>query len=157
MGGKKGQQQLKKKYPNLIDDQEDYFVEKAENALKEIFSRYDLDKDGCLNRSELDKFAIGCNGKPFDQESVNELTEAFDCNEKGYLTQRGFMEMYFMQSISDPEETWKDIEKHGYNTDFTLTKKDTNNTTPSDKETTTTTTATTTTDNTTTTTTEEQK
>jgi len=109
------------KVNKLIDEDEDYFTEKAEAVLKEIFSRYDSDKDGCLNDKELDAFAVGCNGKPFSASDKTDIAEAFDVNDKGYLTERGFLEMYFMQTTSEPSETMKDILAHGY--DHSLNKK----------------------------------
>ncbi|KAM9969381.1 hypothetical protein ACTFIR_001215 [Dictyostelium discoideum] len=105
----------------LIDEEDDYFSSKAEEALKEIFSRYDKDGDQCLSDDELDDFAIGCNGKPFDKASVSEIKECFDCFDER-LTIKGFMEMYYMQTISEPAETWKDIEKHGYDRQCNLIK-----------------------------------
>ncbi|KAN0029898.1 hypothetical protein ACTA71_008036 [Dictyostelium dimigraforme] len=110
----------------LIDEEDDYFSTKAEEALKEIFSRYDKDGDQCLSDKELDDFAIGCNGKPFDKVSISEIKDCFDCNEKQWLTFKGFMEMYYMQTISEPAETWKDIEKHGYDRQCNLIKNDSN-------------------------------
>ncbi|KAM9988560.1 hypothetical protein ACTFIZ_012287 [Dictyostelium cf. discoideum] len=111
----------------LIDEDDEYFSSKAEEALKEIFSRYDKDGDQCLSDNELDDFAIGCNGKPFDKASVSEIKECFDCSEdKEWLTIKGFMEMYYMQTISEPAETWKDIEKHGYDRQCNLIKNNNN-------------------------------
>ncbi|EGC36196.1 hypothetical protein DICPUDRAFT_22622, partial [Dictyostelium purpureum] len=119
---------IQKKKPStafkLIDKDEDFFSEKAELALREIFSRYDLDKDQCLSEKELDNFAIGCNGKPFDKVSIEEIKENFDVNDKGWLSIRGFLEMYYMQTLSEPTETWKDINKHGYDMKCNLIKKD---------------------------------
>ncbi|KAM9996311.1 hypothetical protein ACTFIY_002512 [Dictyostelium cf. discoideum] len=112
----------------LIDEEDDYFSSKAEEALREIFSRYDKDGDQCLSDQELDDFAIGCNGKAFDRASVSEIKECFDCSEdKEWLTIKGFMEMYYMQTISEPAETWKDIEKHGYDRQCNLIKNNEEN------------------------------
>ncbi|EFA79529.1 hypothetical protein PPL_07580 [Heterostelium album PN500] len=107
------------KLPRLLDNDDDFFIDKAEKALREIFSRYDADNDGMLTIDELNKFAIKCNGKPFDQDSIDSILEAFEC-EQGKLTIRGFLEMYYMQSISEPEETWRDIMAHNYNTKLDL-------------------------------------
>ncbi|KYQ92736.1 hypothetical protein DLAC_11666 [Tieghemostelium lacteum] len=131
--GKKASNNSKSTIPKLIDPDEEYFTEIAEKVLKEIFALYDLDGDGCLSDKELDAFATGCNGQPFDKNSIRDLKDNFDINDKEYLTVRGFMEMYYMQSVSDPQETWKDIEKHGYNRKFekvsstTTTKNDSSN------------------------------
>jgi hypothetical protein len=43
-----------------------------------------------------------------------------DLNSKGYLTLKGFLQMYNLQTSSEPEETWKDLQKHGYDTQLKL-------------------------------------
>eukprot|EP01133_Synstelium_polycarpum_P009112 gene9112-10685_t len=106
--------------PQLLDDQDDFFIEKAEAALNEIFARYDDDKNDALTIDQLNAFAVQCNGKPFDKESLDSIQEAFECTDAGLLTKRGFLEMYYMQTISDPAETWRDISAHGYNTELDL-------------------------------------
>jgi hypothetical protein len=45
---------------------------------------------------------------------VEEIQVSFDCNDKQELTQKGLFEMYFLQSTTEPEETWKDMDKLGY-------------------------------------------
>ncbi|EGG22411.1 hypothetical protein DFA_04532 [Cavenderia fasciculata] len=136
MGKKNNNNKQQQKTPNLLDKEDDYFLESVEKALKEIFARYDKDGDGALSIEELNAFAIGCNGQAFDQDSIESIQESFDVtdDDKQYLTLKGFMEMYLLQSSAEPEETWKDIKKHGYNTDFKLT---TTTTTPSTSTTTT--------------------
>jgi Ca2+-binding EF-hand superfamily protein len=62
----------------LIDDDSGDFIPKCEQALREIFSRFDKDGDSCLNEEELDNFAIACNGKPFDSTAKEELKDAFE-------------------------------------------------------------------------------
>jgi len=113
----------KAKMPSLIDDDSWDFTDPCKVALEEIFSRYDLDKDGCLNDKELDDFAISCNGKPFDTNSKHEIQENFNVNEKGYLTLEGFLEMYHTQTSAEPEETWKDLQAQGYDNSLKLQKK----------------------------------
>lgn len=34
---------------------------------------------------------------------------------EGHLTQEGFFQLYHMQTLGEPEETFKDLEKFGYN------------------------------------------
>jgi Ca2+-binding EF-hand superfamily protein len=99
---------------DLLDD-EDWFTPSAERVLTEIFEKFDVDKDGALNKNELDAFATATNGTPFDKETLQEIKDAFDVNEKEDLTKKGFFEMYHLQTLSEPKETWKDIKKHGYN------------------------------------------
>ena len=89
-------------------------------VIEEIFLRHDKDNDGALNDSELDSFAITCNGKPFDKESKAEIKDNFDVDSKNNLTQKGFFEMYNLQTNGDPGETLKDLKKHGYDDNLNL-------------------------------------
>jgi hypothetical protein len=51
----------------LFGNGEDLDVsEKLVGVLNEIFTRFDQDKDGEWTNSELDAFAIACNGTAFD-------------------------------------------------------------------------------------------
>lgn len=98
-------------------------INKCEKALKEIFSRYDLDKDGALDAKELDNFAKGCNnGSGFSDDEKHQLKEAFDHNSDGHLTLSGFLQLYSLQTMSEPTETWKDLTNHGYNRSLELEK-----------------------------------
>ncbi|KAJ3055159.1 hypothetical protein HK097_011313 [Rhizophlyctis rosea] len=96
----------------LLDDN-DQFLPEVQKALLEIFDKFDLDKDGKLNNAELDAFAVASNGEPFDDASLNDLFANFD-NDKGKLTKDGFLDMFHLQTLSDEDETYKDLEKHGY-------------------------------------------
>ncbi|KAJ1982099.1 hypothetical protein H4R34_001829 [Dimargaris verticillata] len=88
-----------------------------EQALKEIFARYDQDKDGALKLEELHAFARFCNGEPFSQDEVDEILEYFDTTDDGKaLTLEGFYQLYQLQTASGrDEETWRDLRKHDYN------------------------------------------
>jgi len=83
-------------------------------ALKEIFTRFDKDKDGSLNDEELDDFSRICNGEPFEEDSKQEIKSFFDVDEDSNLTLQGFLDMYHSQTSSEPQETWKDLKKMGY-------------------------------------------
>jgi len=89
----------------------------CERALTEIFTRYDVDKDGALNESELDAYAKKTNGTEtgFSDQEKQEITEYFEINAEGALTLRGFLQLYQLQTMSEPDETWKDLKTHGYN------------------------------------------
>ncbi|KAJ3041588.1 hypothetical protein HDV00_009065 [Rhizophlyctis rosea] len=113
----------------LLDDN-DQFTPKAQKALLEIFTKYDKDTDGLLNKEELDAFATDSNGEPvaypsypnpsfrvFDQDSLDDLFANFD-NEDGKLTKDGFLDMFHLQTLSDEDETYKDLENHGYGPDL---------------------------------------
>ncbi|KAF8931110.1 hypothetical protein BGZ52_013327 [Haplosporangium bisporale] len=105
--------------PTLIDE-DGGLTQECEDALVAIFERYDVDKDGALSNTELDAFAKDTNGDVFDEDTRNEITEFLDLNSKGYLTLKGFLQMYNLQTSSEPEETWKDLQKHGYDTQLKL-------------------------------------
>ena len=62
------------KRPVLLEDDGDWFVEKAEAALGEIFDRFDGDKDGQWTIKDTQAFAMATNGKPFNTESHHNTT-----------------------------------------------------------------------------------
>ncbi|KAJ3281653.1 hypothetical protein HDU76_008880, partial [Blyttiomyces sp. JEL0837] len=66
----------------------------------------------------------------FEEEAVEELKKSFNVNEQGYLTKRGFLEMYQLQTLSDPSETWRDLIKHGYSVKVQLIRRATGNADP---------------------------
>lgn len=99
-----------------LTDSNGELIKKCQQALLEIFARYDVDKDGALNNEELDNFAKGCNnGSVFSADEKQQLRDTFDHNSTGNLTSTGFLEMYSLQTMSEPTETWKDLAVHGYN------------------------------------------
>lgn len=65
--------------------------------------------------ADLDAFSTITNGAALPQESKDEIREFLDTDEENNLTLRGFIEMYHLQSDNDPEETWKDMGKLGFN------------------------------------------
>jgi len=113
----------KVKIPSFIEDDTGDFTDQCKAALEEIFCRYDLDKDGCLNDKELDDFAVICNGSPFDTNSKKEIQVHFNVNEHGHLTLEGFLEMYHTQTSAEPEETWRDLQAQGYDSSLQLQPK----------------------------------
>ncbi|KAI9226388.1 MAG: hypothetical protein DHS80DRAFT_18774 [Piptocephalis tieghemiana] len=102
--------------PLLADDGD--LTPRFEAALRAIFKQHDRDEDGALCPAELDAFATQTNGKPFDEETLAELRENFDLNDQGWLTLKGFLQLYFLQTEGEPEETWKDLRAHGYGEDL---------------------------------------
>ncbi|KAJ1966012.1 hypothetical protein GGI12_000386 [Dipsacomyces acuminosporus] len=107
----------------LQEDME--FTPECEAALKEIFDRYDRDRDGALNDKELEAFAVFTNGKPFSEEDLRDIRENLDCTEDGALLKAGFLQLYSLQTnAGDEEETWKDLKKHGYDDELRLTAKE---------------------------------
>ncbi|PVV00538.1 hypothetical protein BB560_005078, partial [Smittium megazygosporum] len=111
---KSGKSKTADKIDLLTEDLD--ITDKLENALVEIFKRYDKDKDNVLNKEELAEFATFSNGHPFSPEEIKEIQEFFDCDDAGNLSKGGFIQMYALQTTSgDEDETWKDLLKHGYN------------------------------------------
>jgi len=76
-----------------------------------------VDKDKKLSPEELSNFSITCNGKPFDETVLDDIRKFLAVDEKGYLLEEGFLQMYSLQTITDPNETWKDLKKLGYSKD----------------------------------------
>ncbi|KAF9998151.1 hypothetical protein BGZ80_000168 [Entomortierella chlamydospora] len=105
--------------PTLVDE-EGALTQECEDALVAIFKNYDLDKDGALSKAELDAFARDTNGDVFDEDTRAEISEFLDLDDKGQLTLKGFLQMYNLQTSSEPSETWKDLQKHGYDTKLKL-------------------------------------
>ncbi|KAI9341502.1 hypothetical protein BDR26DRAFT_802294, partial [Obelidium mucronatum] len=103
-----------------LQKQQDALRPNVSTALLEIFGRFDDDNDGALNRVELERFAIATNGEKFEEEAIDELKKSFNCNAEGNLTRAGFLEMYQLQTLSDPNETWRDLIKHGYSINVRL-------------------------------------
>ncbi|KAI1318814.1 hypothetical protein EDD11_005660 [Mortierella claussenii] len=106
--------------PPALVDEDGALTQECEDALVAIFKNYDVDKDGALSHAELDAFAKDTNGDVFDEETRGEITEFLDLDDKGHLTLKGFLQMYNLQTSSEPEETWKDLQKHGYDTKLKL-------------------------------------
>ncbi|KAF9573218.1 hypothetical protein EC968_008856 [Mortierella alpina] len=106
--------------PPVLVEEDGALTPECEAALVAIFERYDVDKDGALNNAELDAFARDTNGDVFDEDTRTEITEFLDLDSNGHLTLKGFLQMYNLQTSSDPDETWKDLQKHGYDTKLKL-------------------------------------
>ncbi|KAJ8308803.1 hypothetical protein KUTeg_013677 [Tegillarca granosa] len=65
-------------------------VDKTE--LRKIFRKYDTDKDGVLNRDELEKALKSIGDKSLTKD-VDELLEEFDTNHDGVIQFDEFMKM----------------------------------------------------------------
>ncbi|KAJ3414919.1 hypothetical protein HDV05_005868 [Chytridiales sp. JEL 0842] len=99
-------------------------------ALLEIFARFDFDNDFALSNEELEAFAIATNGEKFEEDAIAELKKSFNVDANGNLTRQGFLEMYQLQTLSDPNETWRDLIKHGYSVRLSLVKRTTGSADP---------------------------
>ncbi|OBZ87084.1 hypothetical protein A0J61_04864 [Choanephora cucurbitarum] len=82
--------------------------------------KVDKDKDGKWNKKEIQNFATATNGRPFEESVIEEIIDSFEVDKENNLLFSGFYQMYYMQTISEPEETLKDFIKHGYDNNLEL-------------------------------------
>lgn len=109
--GKSGKTKKEKSATLLCGD---WFSSAAQTALEQTFARFDEDGDGLLCVAELQAFARACNaGEEFGQDELDDLKH-FDTNGEGALTRKGFMQMYHMQTIARPADTWADLKALGF-------------------------------------------
>ncbi|RKP09954.1 hypothetical protein THASP1DRAFT_22282 [Thamnocephalis sphaerospora] len=83
-------------------------------VLTDIFQGFDQDGDQHLSLDELDAFIFFSNG----QHAPREFLQHFAANygaDAGRLTLDGFLAFFLQQTLDDPEETRKDLAKHGWN------------------------------------------
>ncbi|KAG0055982.1 hypothetical protein BGZ83_006749 [Gryganskiella cystojenkinii] len=86
-------------------------------ALTAIFNSFDKDQDGALKPSELSDFVFATNGSRPPQAFLTQMGIQFGKNAKGYLTLEGFFNFFLEQTLEDPIETRRDLEKHGWDGD----------------------------------------
>ncbi|KAF8945094.1 hypothetical protein BGZ47_003235 [Haplosporangium gracile] len=86
-------------------------------ALTAIFNSFDKDKDGSLKPSELSDFVYKTNGSRPPQAFLTQMGIQFGKDAKGYLTLEGFFNFFLEQTLEDPIETRRDLEKHGWDGD----------------------------------------
>mmetsp|Transcript_29244 Transcript_29244/g.35534 ORF Transcript_29244/g.35534 Transcript_29244/m.35534 type:complete len:212 (-) Transcript_29244:352-987(-) len=100
-----------------------------DNVLEDIFGRFDADADGALSPEELNAFARACNeGDPFSEEEMEEISTYFDVDSRNFLTLKGFKEMMITQSGGRPKDTWRDLERLGYDQTLQVPEKATEET-----------------------------
>ncbi|KAG0991938.1 hypothetical protein G6F28_008119 [Rhizopus arrhizus] len=107
-------------YSLLIEEETGELKPKTEKILRAIFDNFDADKDGKWNMKELQDFATATNGRPFEDSVIEEIIESFEVDKENNLLYSGFYQMYYMQTVSEPEETLKDFKKHGYDDNLEL-------------------------------------
>ncbi|RCI07322.1 hypothetical protein CU098_013857 [Rhizopus stolonifer] len=95
-------------YSLLIEDETDELKPKTEQ-----------DKDGKWDLKEIQDFATATNGRPFEDSVIEEIIESFEVDEENKLLYSGFYQMYYMQTLSEPEETLKDFKKRKKTVNFT--------------------------------------
>ncbi|KAF9926323.1 hypothetical protein FBU30_004090 [Linnemannia zychae] len=86
-------------------------------ALTAIFNTFDKDKDGSLKPSELSDFVFKTNGSRPPAAFLTQMGIQFGKDAKGYLTLEGFFNFFLEQTLEDPLETRRDLEKHGWDGD----------------------------------------
>ncbi|KAF9584346.1 hypothetical protein BGW38_006801 [Lunasporangiospora selenospora] len=91
--------------------------EQLKNALKSIFGQFDKDKDGGLSPSELSDFVFVTNGSRPPEAFLTQMGLQFGHDKNGYLTLEGFYNFFLEQTLEDPIETRRDLERHGWDGD----------------------------------------
>lgn len=86
-------------------------------ALTDIFQTFDQDKDGGLSPSELSEFVFKTNGSRPPAAFLTQMGIQFGKTAKGYLSLEGFFNFFLEQTLDDPIETRRDLEKHGWDGD----------------------------------------
>eukprot|EP01133_Synstelium_polycarpum_P003992 gene3992-4622_t len=86
-------------------------------VLRDIFDRFDANKDNSLNNREMQAYSRAVNGQELDDMTMDFLLGTYHSDEHG-LTFTGFVELYVNQTMDDPEETFKDLRTLGYNTNL---------------------------------------
>jgi len=116
MGKKSGKAKDNVKKAALLDPEgECGLSDKFCAVLREVFARFDVDKDGGLSKDELQNFAVAANaGSNLEEDEVQQLQQFFETDSNGYLTQKGFFQMYQMQTTARSSDTWKDLQRLGY-------------------------------------------
>ncbi|KAG1474055.1 hypothetical protein G6F56_000594 [Rhizopus delemar] len=102
------------------DDKKDYaYSLLIEDETDELKPKTEQDKDGKWDLKEIQDFATATNGRPFEDSVIEEIIESFEVDEENKLLYSGFYQMYYMQTLSEPEETLKDFKKRKKTVNFT--------------------------------------
>ncbi|KAK5583418.1 hypothetical protein RB653_005011 [Dictyostelium firmibasis] len=91
-------------------------------VLREIFDRFDGNKDNCLNKKEMQLYSKAVNGQEMDLQSLQAIMGAYDSHPRNGLTFTGFVELYVNQTIEDSSETLNDLKTLGYDSELKLIK-----------------------------------
>ena len=91
---------------------------KFKTILREVFDRFDADKDGALSHAEFSAFAkVAGHGDNVSSEEFAQLN-MFSVDASGSLTRLGFEQMYLQQTNFEPADTWRDLTRLGYTADL---------------------------------------
>jgi len=116
MGKKSGKNKDSVKKAVLLDPSGEHGLsDPFRVVLIEVFERFDVDRDGALCRDELQNFAVAANaGEDLQDDEVEQLQQFFETDGKGNLTLKGFLQMYHMQTTARSSDTWRDLQRLGY-------------------------------------------
>ena len=83
------------------------------HVLECIFESFDKDGDQHWSAQELNSFIAASNGQPAPATFIRQFINNYGENQ-GRLTVDGFLSFFLQQTLDDPEETRKDLVKHGW-------------------------------------------
>jgi len=98
-------------------DQKGNPTPKFKAALVEIFNRFAVGEgdNKALTKQAMDKFHDAVNGGPLSSDAMDFLfCGEWELDDKGNITQDGFISFYLNQTFTDPTETINDLKKLGY-------------------------------------------
>ncbi|PBK78059.1 uncharacterized protein ARMOST_03621 [Armillaria ostoyae] len=105
--------------PAKLLDEEGDITPEFEAALRVIFNKYASPSSNTLSRAQIQQYFLDTNGVASPDSQIDEIMEFMDVDENtGDLSFGGFMQIYQLQTENDEAETWKDLEKHGYDRDL---------------------------------------
>ncbi|KAK0483538.1 hypothetical protein IW261DRAFT_960033 [Armillaria novae-zelandiae] len=105
--------------PTKLLDEEGDITSEFEAALRDIFNKYASPSYNTLSRAQIQQYFLDTNGVASPDSQIDEIMEFMDVDENtGDLSFGGFMQIYQLQTENDEAETWKDLEKHGYDRDL---------------------------------------
>lgn len=86
----------------------------VKTVLRQIFAKFDADKDGFWSSKELDTFIFATNGAHPTPQVLKQMIKNYPSTPNGLLKVEGLFEFFRRQTLDDPEETRSDLAKHGY-------------------------------------------
>jgi len=94
----------------LFFNEDGTLTDKFSTLLKEIFMKYDLDKDGMLDREEIRNYFSTLNGEYLNDFSLN-LALLKTCGHTDGFYLKDFYQFYIDQTNEDICETYLDLKK----------------------------------------------
>jgi tetratricopeptide (TPR) repeat protein len=96
----------------LIDDGD--LSVSFKSILCRLFEKFDHDQDGVWSPREFQNYIKTTNDSTPALSTVLQVMKQLSCTDQGYLLPEGFCEFYFQQTLQDPEETYRDLVRHGF-------------------------------------------